>query len=302
MTTYQEEITDQLILKALRNNIAVVRFDLDRRVSFVNDLFAKTMGYRKEELEGKLHKSFCFPEFANSAEYELFWQRLLSGKSFQDKVERMSASGQTIWLEATYMPIMDESGRNVISVAKIATDITDRQKMISNVAEELWLMAEGLSSRAEGGIDRSRLFVETLDRMSALYQENTETLHQLETQTENIKSIVQTIKDIAVQTNLLALNAAIEAARAGEHGRGFDVVAKEVRKLSTRVEQSIGEVRSHIDGITKEVDKVSEGNERLQEDVNASRHQADQTVDDFVSLSAASQELDAKAHRFQAML
>lgn len=72
--------------------------------------------------------------------------------------------------------------------------------------------------------------------------ENTDTLHDLQTEAQNIHGIINTINGIASQTNLLALNAAIEAARAGDAGRGFSVVAEEVRKLSSRVEEAIKEV------------------------------------------------------------
>ena len=145
MITVNNNVTDELVMNAIKNNLAIIRFDMNRKVAYVNDLFAQTLDYTIEELYEKSHEEFCFPAFAKSTEYEKFWRNLLSGKSFQDKVERMDASGNRVWLEATYMPVFAEgTRRKVIGVLKIATDITNRQNSIEQVADDLKQMSAGL--------------------------------------------------------------------------------------------------------------------------------------------------------------
>lgn len=297
MTSNPEEQTeniDKLVVRSLEQNLAIIRFDLDRRVAYVNEIFAKTMGYTKNEMLAMHHKELCFPEFANSSDYQQFWSDLFSGKSYQDKIERMDKNGNRIWLEATYMPVEDQEG-NVIGVSKVATDITSRQNTVTSVVQELQTMAENLNVRAESGIKRSDEIVANINKVVEVYVDNNKTLGKLQKQTESTQGIVQTIRGIASQTNMLALNAAIEAARAGEHGRGFNVVAQEVRKLSSRVEESIIEIRHNIESITTEMKNITAGTASVQESVENAQQQMQVATDAFKDISSAAEKLDNQA-------
>lgn len=298
MNKIDTQVTDDLVVQAIERNIAIIRFNMHRKVAYVNELFAKTMGYTVEEMIGKDHREFCFPNFLKSPDYEKFWRNLTAGNSYQDKIERMDAQGNSIWLEATYMPVFENNSRRVIGVSKIATNVTDRQKTIVNVADQLKQMSTELYSRSEAGIKNSERLLETIQQVSKESTENVKNLAHLQNQAESIKGIVKTIQGIASQTNLLALNAAIEAARAGEYGRGFDVVAKEVRKLSVRVEQSISEVKENVEGIVREIEQVTESITRISEEVEKSNGQINVTTSDFAEIASAAEALDERSKQF----
>ncbi|MGC5775975.1 methyl-accepting chemotaxis protein [Paenibacillus pabuli] len=291
----KEVVTDALVIKAMEKSLAIIRFDMDRRVTYVNEVFAQTMGYKVDEMYGMQHEQFCFDEFVKSPDYGAFWSSIFNGTSFQDKVERKDAEGNPVWLEATYMPVYDELNQIVLGVSKIATNITSRQNNISAVVNELKTMSHDLNEHADIGIERSRELMSSIKYISEVSAHNRATLNHLQEQAGSIQGVVRTIREIASQTQLLALNAAIEAAHAGEYGRGFDVVAKEVRKLSAMVEQSINEIRDSVNGITKEIKNISGGTQKVEGYVERSQQQIEVAMNDFTTIAVSAHLLDEKA-------
>ncbi|MEW8968826.1 methyl-accepting chemotaxis protein [Exiguobacterium alkaliphilum] len=284
------------VLTTIASNMAMIRFDRQRRVVDVNDLFAKTMRYRRDEMLGMHHHLFCTAEFVASPDYQAFWNKLFSGFSTADKIERIDAHGESIWLEATYMPIFE--GDEVVGVVKIASDITERQLTIERYARTFRDMAGDLDERARSGMEESQYLKQTIERLERDASANLATLGKLQDQASEITKIASTIKEIAAQTNLLSLNAAIEAARAGEHGLGFNVVATEVRNLSRLVERAVVEVRANTDGMNRELISIVDGVSRSNDDIHASVTIMEDTLRRFASIEQSADSLNGATEAF----
>jgi len=111
-------------LSAIDRAQAVVEFDLTGRVLEANANFLTLMGYHLDEVKGRHHRQFVEPEFAASAEYQGFWERLGRGEYVSGAFKRIGKDGREVWIRATYNPILDPSG-NPVKVVKFATDITE---------------------------------------------------------------------------------------------------------------------------------------------------------------------------------
>ena len=117
----------QQIYEALGRSMAVIEFSLDGKILTANANFLSTMGYELGDIVGKQHAIFVTADYAKSPEYKQFWKTLSDGKFVADAFQRVRKDGDTVWLEATYNPILNAAGKPV-KVIKFATDITARRK------------------------------------------------------------------------------------------------------------------------------------------------------------------------------
>ncbi|WP_421331708.1 methyl-accepting chemotaxis protein [Aeromonas veronii] len=244
--SYQQLSRQKAIISALDRALAIIEFTPKGEIVTANQNFLSCVGYSLSQLKAQHHRLFCDESFYREQPH--FWDDLAHGQLKSGLFSRRDSHGNEIWLEATYNPIKDESGK-VVKVIKFASEVTERIKRaqaVSEAANIAQTISQETTRFAETG---SELLAASVAISSAISEQVSRTsglIGQLNEQSKSIEAIVSTISSIAEQTNLLALNAAIEAARAGDQGRGFAVVADEVRQLAARTSLSTGEIASVV--------------------------------------------------------
>ena len=290
-------------IEAISKSQAVIEFDMDGTIFAANENFCAAMGYSFKEMQGKHHSMFAEQTYAASQDYRLFWEGLRRGEFQAGQYKRIGKGGKEVWIEASYNPILDPSGKP-FKVVKYATDLTSRKnKMLklamrfeenvqavveeaASSAGELTSTSRDLTSAAKENMSQSQVVASATEELSASVHEiagliakstnvvevavvearkSSEQVQGLVEAGTKIGEVTSLISDIAAQTNLLALNATIEAARAGEAGRGFAVVASEVKSLAAATAKATGEIETQIQNIQSVSQLTAEG---IQEIIN----------------------------------
>jgi methyl-accepting chemotaxis protein len=285
------DVTDQKLraaesqgqIAAINRAQAVIHFDLKGTVLDANENFLNVMGYRLDEIRGQHHSMFVEPGYRDSTDYQAFWAALARGEFQIAEYKRIGKGGKEVWIQASYNPIFDASGKPR-EVVKFATDVTAqvlerlrREKVQTGISRDLEEITTAITEVSHLAVDTAAASTQTSSNVQVVAtgaeelvasvgeinhqvhlalevsqeavrkaEETTDIVSGLSAAAQRIGDVVGLINQIASQTNLLALNATIEAARAGEAGKGFAVVATEVKTLAAQTSNATKEIGTQI--------------------------------------------------------
>lgn len=148
-----------------------------------------------------------------------------------------------------------ETGAASLEITASARKISVTAKELTGTMQEVNEVAQDTALLAESGIDGLRMMEHSMGDLSEANRMVSTELKIIQGKADAISGIINTMTKVADQTNLLSLNATIEARKAGVYGRGFNVVAKEIRRLADQVARSTLEIEKMIGGMLVAVKK-----------------------------------------------
>ncbi|MGE5582051.1 MAG: methyl-accepting chemotaxis protein [Bacillota bacterium] len=172
---------------------------------------------------------------------------------------------------------VESASQKLKKAIDLTRSVAEATAAINNTCKEASISAErGGAAAGEMTVVINKL-VETVDITNQIAQNLSEDYQE-------IRQMVDVIRDIAEKTNLLSLNASIEAARAGEHGRGFAVVASNIRQLSIQARESVEHIDDRMNQIFEKTDKATTAMEQSTAEVDKGRNTLIETVNTFKDL------------------
>jgi methyl-accepting chemotaxis protein len=321
----QAELKGQV--KAIGKSQAVISFDLDGNILDANANFLAAVGYSLPEIRGKHHSMFVEPGMRTSPEYLEFWRRLKKGEFQAAQYKRIGKGGREIWIEASYNPILDASGRPY-KVVKYATDVTQQVGLLINLrgmietnfgeidaaVDQSTQEASSASQAATATSSNVQMMASAAEELAASVRETAQSMatsrvatdiafaeaksaneytDKLSSAAEAMGGIISLIQSIAGQINLLALNATIESARAGEAGRGFAVVASEVKNLASQAAKATEQISTEIDAVRSVSSGVVEALTKIRNSVETMRNHVVGAASAVEQQSAVTQEMSS---------
>ncbi|MEN9797842.1 MAG: hypothetical protein RL653_1538 [Pseudomonadota bacterium] len=226
-------------LAAIGKSQAVIEFSLDGTILKANDNFLQALGYGFEEIRGKHHSLFVEPAYARSPEYKKFWADLSAGIHLTSEFKRLGKGGREVWIQASYTPILDLSGRP-FKVVKYATDITALKQRTAEVTAKL---AEASSTLMGAANQVAAGATQTVAQSMAV-------AGAAEQMKGNVASVASASEELAVSVREIARNASDSARTARS--------AKELASGANTTVQALTGSAAAISKVTKVISTIAQ--------------------------------------------
>ncbi|MCF4128800.1 methyl-accepting chemotaxis protein [Methylobacterium sp. SyP6R] len=124
------------LLAAVDRSQGRIEFDPSGTILDANACFLGLTGYTLAELRGRHHGLLVPPAEREGPAYAAFWQGLREGRFETREFRRIAKDGRSIWIQASYDPVLDRRGR-VVRIVKLASDITARKERDASLAGQI---------------------------------------------------------------------------------------------------------------------------------------------------------------------
>lgn len=229
-----KELDNEGKLASIDRSLGVIEFSMDGVITQVNQNFALVTGYSVQELTGKHHSMLVDPVYRNSQEYKNFWEKLNRGEFDSNAYHRVGKNGQDIWLQASYNPIIDMSGKPC-KVVKFATDITEQHKTAAALEDAVAQSQAVIEAVKVGDLstrvsmaDKVGAIASLCDGINAIVDNMSEVILQVHEAGETINTAAS---EIATGNNDLS-------SRTEQQASSLEETASSMEELSSTVKQN----------------------------------------------------------------
>ena len=188
---------------------------------------------------------------------------------------------------------MQTIDKDIKNVSENTNSISENLDKGFEAFNNIKLKIEGIKLLSDGMINTTQNIYEVnsdgikkvkeLTEMSAISKKSMgdvqSSFEELIKSIDDIKYIINVVNQISEKTHILGINASIESARLGNSGNSFNIIASEIRELSSGIDVQMESVEIIINKIKNKVKKVGEQiksvNDLCDKEINITQNTAD---------------------------
>lgn len=290
----RREAENQGKLDAIERSQASIEFEVDGTILKANELFLGVTGYGLGEIQGRHHRMFVPKQVADSDEYRMFWAELAKGQLQAGEFQRLNKAGKEIWLQASYNPIFDPTGK-VYKVVKYGSDITARKEadrtketleavtktatqlsasseQLSEIAEKMSANSEETSSQAKVAAEAAEMVSKNVMSVAASAEQMSATVREISRNTSMAVGVAKNAVQVAESTSATVNRLGESSVQIGQVVKVITSIAQQTNllALNATIESArAGEAGKGFAVVASEVKELAKQTARATEEISA---------------------------------